>query len=96
MVFNQKTVDKIRANTRPGSAYFPIFFSQYAPKCRADLKVAEENGFWRIHSYGMVAIHKRDYMTTGGFDLSIKGIFKQSSLRNLFQISSRNLAKSKS
>lgn len=75
MVFSQETVNKIRFNTRPGSVYFPIFFSQYAPPCDAELTIDEENGFWRIHSYGMVSMHVRDYFITDGFDLTIKGYY---------------------
>ena len=53
--------------------YFPVFFSQYAPRCNPNLNVTEENGFWRIHSYGMAAIHVHDYSNTDGFDLTIIG-----------------------
>ena len=35
--------------------------------------ISEDNGYWRIYSYGMVSIFNHDYRKTKGFDLELVG-----------------------
>ncbi|CAD6241274.1 GSCOCG00002607001-RA-CDS [Cotesia congregata] len=69
--------------------YFPIMFSQYDPyyvyyfeKSNRDKKknqfgdlanLSEPMGYWRLFSFGIVSLYKRDYLKIGGFNLSIEG-----------------------
>ena len=71
IILTEKTLLSGATLTVPGQVYFPIFFSIFAPKCRVQQRVSENNGFWRIYSTGMVFIFKADYERTAGFDLSI-------------------------
>ena len=71
MVLSKETLESGITLTVSGQVYFPIFFSIFAQKCRAQQSVSETNGFWRIYSTGMVFIFKHDYLKTDGFDLTI-------------------------
>jgi len=71
------TVRRIKLLTEPGTAYFPIFFSEYENR---------KSGFWRSFSYGMFSMYLRysvekktlihdssDFKKTGGFRMSRSG-----------------------
>ena len=71
---------KIRRNTGHKQAYFPIFFSEYGPRfvrkntVKSPIsRITEENGYWRLYSWGMVSLYNHDYKKTSGFDLGING-----------------------
>ena len=66
-------IERIRFNTRPKQVYAPIFFSEYGPKFDRHGGISEDNGFWRIYSYGMISILNHDYRATTGFQLDLKG-----------------------
>ena len=68
-----KLVERIRFNTRSKQVYAPIFFSEYGPKFDRHGGISEDNGFWRIYSYGMISIFNHDYRETSGFQLDLKG-----------------------
>ena len=83
LVFDEKYIHRIQRNVIQGKrAYFPVFFSQFDPelvydsnhlKPKTPWSLNERDGFWRIYSYGMVAIYKSDFDKTGGFNLDISG-----------------------
>lgn len=45
--------------------YFPVMYSLYAHAVQP--VVAERNGFWRVTSYGMVCVRRRDFDAIGAF-----------------------------
>ena len=61
MVFNAKTLHRIRFNTRHQQVYAPIFFSEYGPMFDRHGGIHEDNGYWRVYSYGMISILNHDY-----------------------------------
>jgi chondroitin sulfate synthase len=86
MVFNSKTLDRIRTNTIKGKqAYFPIVFSEYDPHfshegastLRNHFIVDCDSGYWRQFGYGIVSVYKSDLKSVGGFDTGIRGWGKE-------------------
>lgn len=46
---------------------------RFLRKYLVSLTINRRNGHWASYSYGMVCMHKSDYISAGGFDLSIEG-----------------------
>ena len=65
MVFSAKTIHRIRFNTRHRQVYAPIFFSEYGPMFDRHAGLHEDNGYWRVYSYGMISILNYDYKAPG-------------------------------
>ena len=85
---DQNILHRIRCNTHQGKqAYFPIMFSQYNPKIVSLLnrtfqdnkyqRFSSNNGYWRLFSYGQVALYKSDFDVVGGFNTDIRGWGKE-------------------
>ena len=85
---DQNLLHRIRYNTHQGQqVFFPIMFSQYNPKIvslfnRTDQgnsyqRFSSNNGYWRLFSYGQVALYKSDFDAVGGFNTDIKGWGKE-------------------
>ena len=85
---DQNLLHRIRYNTHQGKqAFFPIMFSQYNPKIVSLFnrtnqgnnyqKFSSNNGFWRLFSYGQVALYKSDFDAVGGFNTDIRGWGKE-------------------
>ncbi|CAG5102679.1 Oidioi.mRNA.OKI2018_I69.chr1.g417.t1.cds [Oikopleura dioica] len=53
--------------------YFPTLFSQYELTNHEDFKISESNGFWRSHGVGPVAMTKRTYLSSDGYNQNIHG-----------------------
>lgn len=78
---------RIRKNTILGiQVYFPVFFTQFKPdiSCRYShcdekdvFKFDQLSGYWRLSSFGAVAVYKQDFKAIGGFDKSIQGWGKE-------------------
>ncbi|XP_011309652.1 chondroitin sulfate synthase 1 isoform X2 [Fopius arisanus] len=85
IVLRASALQRIRLNTVIGrQVYFPIVFSQFDPKIvrqnsnpQDPFLINEFTGFWRQFGFGIVSLYKRDYLTIGGFDLSITGWGKE-------------------
>ena len=86
--FDQQLLYRIRHNTHQGKqVYFPIMFSQYDPDMmNSSIKpvqngssetFANDNGYWRMSSYGQVSLYKSDFDVAGGFNTGIKGWGKE-------------------
>ena len=87
--FDQQLLYRIRQNTHQGKqVYFPIMFSQYDPHMMnssskpvrddgSSETFANDNGYWRMSSYGQVALYKSDFDAAGGFNTNIKGWGKE-------------------
>lgn len=69
-------------NTIQGrQVYYPEFFKYYnmdyvyrfSRKPDGVLSIKRMHGHWATYSYGMLCIYKSDYISVGGFDLSIEG-----------------------
>ena len=87
--FDRQLLYRIRHNTHQGKhVYFPIMFSQYDPhmmnssykpvkRGSSSEKFANDNGYWRMSSYGQVALYKSDFDAAGGFNTDIKGWGKE-------------------
>ena len=83
LIFTEKYVKRIQRNViQSKRVYFPVFFSQFDPDMIYDenhpnpeshWRLTERDGFWRIYSFGMVALYKSDFDKTGGFNLNIDG-----------------------
>ncbi|EDO49436.1 predicted protein, partial [Nematostella vectensis] len=81
--FTPEFLEKCRFYTSPGhQVYYPIVFSLYNPEVvyggspppsKEQFKVNRESGYWRTYGFGMACQYRSDFLTTGGFDLSIKG-----------------------
>ena len=85
---DQNLLHRIRYNTQQGEqAFFPIMFSQYNPKFVSLFNTTHQdnnyqifssnNGFWRLFSYGQVALYKSDFDAVGGFNTDIRGWGKE-------------------
>jgi chondroitin sulfate synthase len=66
--------------------YYPIVFSQYDPtlicsnSLSCDIKwtnFSSDLGYWRSFGYGIVSVYKKDLISVGGLDTSIKGWGKE-------------------
>ncbi len=82
---------RIRTLISPGEqVYFPIMFSEFSPEFRGantssllrrnqsdGTAFVDEAGFWRMSSYGQVALYKSDLDAVGGFNTNIKGWGKE-------------------
>ncbi|XP_076101707.1 chondroitin sulfate synthase 1-like [Mytilus galloprovincialis] len=87
ILFNKDTLLRIRYNTIKNiQVYYPIVFSQYNPSLicsNSDLcdtkwtNLTSDHGYWRSMGYGMVSTYKRDLISVGGLDTSIKGWGKE-------------------
>ena len=79
MLFTAAFFKRLLNNVKPGTAYYPIIFSQYDPdrvgRPKTHFTVNEMTGFWREYGYGMVALYKQDFDKAGGFDVKIEGKF---------------------
>ncbi|VDI54969.1 chondroitin sulfate synthase [Mytilus galloprovincialis] len=62
--------------------YYPIVFSQYNPSLISSISdscdtkltnIKSDHGYWRSMGYVMVSTYKRDLLSVGGLDTSIKG-----------------------
>lgn len=81
MMMTRDFMDRCRLNPVQGRrVYYPVFFSfynmdyAYLWEERPERPVvSRRNGHWVPYSYGMVCMYKSDYITTGGFNLSIMG-----------------------
>ncbi|XP_063979175.1 chondroitin sulfate synthase 1 isoform X2 [Diachasmimorpha longicaudata] len=85
IVLKAAALQRIRLNTVIGrQVYFPIVFSQFDPtivrensNTQDPFLINEFTGFWRQFGFGIVSLYKKDYLTIGGFDLSITGWGKE-------------------
>ncbi|XP_015126312.1 chondroitin sulfate synthase 1 [Diachasma alloeum] len=85
IVLKASALQRIRLNTVIGrQVYFPIVFSQFDPKIVREnsntqdpFLINEFTGFWRQFGFGIVSLYKKDYLSIGGFDLSITGWGKE-------------------
>ena len=81
MTFDPTFLDHCRLNTVQGErVYYPEFFKWYDMKYvyyfkrkPDNLPIRRAHGHWASYSYGMVCIHKSDYLESGGFDQTITG-----------------------
>ena len=77
MLFTAAFFKRLLNNVKPGTAYYPIIFSQYDPDHvgmpKTHFTIDEMAGFWREYGYGMVALYKSDFDKAGGFDVKIEG-----------------------
>ena len=82
MIIKREFIHNCQRNTIEGrQVYHPEFFKFYDMKYShrflrkylVSLTINRRNGHWASYSYGMVCIHKSDYISAGGFDLSIEG-----------------------
>ena len=73
MVFNEHTIERVRFNTGHRQVYAPVFFSEYGPMFARHGGITEDNGYWRVYSYGMMSIRNHDYRATPGFELGFEG-----------------------
>ncbi|CAG2186702.1 CHSY [Mytilus edulis] len=90
IIFDRDVLLRIRYNTIKNiQVYYPIVFSQYNPSLicsisdSCDIKwtnLTSDHGYWRSYGYGMVSTYKRDLISVGGLDTSIKGWGKRSLL----------------
>jgi chondroitin sulfate N-acetylgalactosaminyltransferase 1/2 len=81
--FNREFLDRCRIHAQPGKVYFPIVFSLYnpdvvygegrGPSKQSQLVIRHQTGTWRKYGYGMSCLYKNDFLSVGGFDLSIEG-----------------------
>ncbi|KAJ4451658.1 hypothetical protein ANN_03128 [Periplaneta americana] len=86
MVFNTKTLERIRLNTIKGKqAYFPIVFSEFDPSfsihrtgaLRNHFVVNRDTGYWRQFGFGIVSVYRSDMKLIGGYDTGIRGWGKE-------------------
>ncbi|CAG2186701.1 CHSY [Mytilus edulis] len=87
IIFDRDVLLRIRYNTIKNiQVYYPIVFSQYNPSLicsisdSCDIKwtnLTSDHGYWRSYGYGMVSTFKRDLISVGGLDTSIKGWGKE-------------------
>ncbi|XP_069679907.1 chondroitin sulfate synthase 1 [Periplaneta americana] len=86
MVFNTKTLERIRLNTIKGKqAYFPIVFSEFDPSfsihrtgaLRNHFVVSRDTGYWRQFGFGIVSVYRSDMKLIGGYDTGIRGWGKE-------------------
>ncbi|CAG2229702.1 CHSY [Mytilus edulis] len=87
IIFDRDVLLRIRYNTIKNiQVYYPIVFSQYNPSLicsisdSCDIKwtnLTSDHGYWRSFGYGMVSTFKRDLISVGGLDTSIKGWGKE-------------------
>lgn len=81
---NVDALFRVKTNTRLRSqAYFPIVFNQYDSKltcgansCPVDNQTPEDGNF-RFFGFGIASMYKADYVSSGGFDLNIRGWGKE-------------------
>ncbi|XP_063431680.1 chondroitin sulfate synthase 1-like [Mytilus trossulus] len=87
ILFDRDALLRIRYNTIKNiQVYYPIVFSQYTPSLicfnsdSCDTKwtnLTSDHGYWRSFGYGIVSTYKRDLISVGGLDTSIKGWGKE-------------------
>ncbi|XP_052100171.1 chondroitin sulfate synthase 1-like [Mytilus californianus] len=87
ILFDRDALLRIRYNTiKDIQVYYPIVFSQYDPSLicsnsdSCDIKwtnFTSDLGYWRSFGYGIVSTYKRDLISVGGLDTSIKGWGKE-------------------
>ncbi|XP_015599043.1 chondroitin sulfate synthase 1 isoform X2 [Cephus cinctus] len=86
IAFARDALLRIRLNTVKGRrVYFPVVYSQFDPRVvlsessprQETFAVDETLGYWRQFGFGIVSLFKADYLTVGGFDLSILGWGKE-------------------
>ncbi|KAK0087704.1 hypothetical protein PV325_000275 [Microctonus aethiopoides] len=85
IAFTSEALERVRLNTVINrKIYFPIVFSQYDPEFINDnsntrdiFVINELTGYWRQFGFGIVSLYKCDYLTVGGFDVSINGWGKE-------------------
>ena len=61
--------------------YYPEFFKYYdmnyvykfKAKPEGNINIERQHGHWATYSFGMVCLHKSDYVAAGGFDITIEG-----------------------
>ena len=82
MVIEHDFLKNCRRNTIEGEqVYYPEFFKYYNMdyvyrfnrKDKGIPMINRKHGHWAYYSYGMLCLHKSDYISVGGFDLSIEG-----------------------
>ena len=82
--FNPDFLERCRMHSSPGAkVYYPIVFSQYnpvitygggdIPKLEDQMRLSKDTGFWRDFGFGMSCQYRDDFLSVGGFDLTIKG-----------------------
>ena len=85
---DQNLIHRIRYNTHQGKqTFFPIMFSQYNPSIvslfngtnqdKKYQRFSSNNGYWRLFSFGQVALYKSDFNAVGGFNTAIRGWGKE-------------------
>lgn len=87
ILFDNDALSRIRRNTiKNVQVYYPIVFSQYDPtlicsnSLSCDIKwtnFSSDLGYWRSFGYGIVSVYKKDLISVGGLDTSIKGWGKE-------------------
>lgn len=85
IVFDSKSLLRIRHNTvKNRKVYFPIVYSTYNPNLLNKTYslqnyevystiIDEYNGFWRQFGFGIASLYKSDYLSLGGFNMTITG-----------------------
>lgn len=82
MVIQHDFLKSCQRNTIQGKqVYYPEFFKYYnmdyvyrfSRKARGMPTISRKHGHWASYSYGMLCLYKSDYISVGGFDLSIEG-----------------------
>ena len=84
VTFDNSFLNRCRRYSELGkSVYIPILFSLYNPDIVFEsshlytyeeaFNITEETGTWRPLGYGMVCVHKPDYLMAKGFNLRISG-----------------------
>uniref|UniRef100_F6ZQD4 Hexosyltransferase n=1 Tax=Ciona intestinalis TaxID=7719 RepID=F6ZQD4_CIOIN len=79
MIVTPNLVAQCRRNVKHGKqAWYPIPYSQYDPDRQCydgslARSVDEDRGFWRDFGYGIACFYNTDFVSSGGFDLSIEG-----------------------
>ena len=50
-----------------------MIFSEYEKSFEEEKRISENQGYWRSTAYGMVAMTKKTYLQTPGFNLNLTG-----------------------
>lgn len=85
IIFDKDSLLRFRYNTVKGKkVYFPIVYSTYNPNVLNKTYSLQDyevyngivdnyNGFWRQFGFGIASLYKSDYLSLGGFNMTIFG-----------------------
>lgn len=77
MTFDSSFLFRCRVTPRPGErVYYPTVFSLYQDHVSITREM-QNAGLWREAGFGMVCVHRGDFLSLGGFDKTIRGWGKE-------------------